>query len=123
EANHLEILYKYARTEIEHMLNFGRTSGVLDTGVDDFHILAEDHHLHILGSFHRAAHAPKPAYRPQADVEVEHLPQRHVQGADAAAHRRGQRALDADEKAPERVDRLVGQPVVEEVLRLLARVD
>jgi hypothetical protein len=44
---------------------------------------------------HRARNALEPAHRAQADVEIEFLAQRDVQRADAAADRRGQRALDA----------------------------
>ena len=39
-------------------------------------------------------------HRAQADVEIEHLAQRDVQRADAAADRRGERAFDADEDIP-----------------------
>ena len=60
---------------------------------------------------------------PQANVEIEHLPQRDIERADAAADRRGQRAFDADEKFLERLDRVVRQPVVEFVLRRLAGED
>ena len=42
----------------------------------------------------------EPAHRAQAHVEVEDLAQRDVEAADAAADRRGERALDADEVAP-----------------------
>ena len=49
---------------------------------------------------------------PQADVEVEHLAQRDVERADAAADGRGQRAFDADEIFLERLDGVIRQPVV-----------
>jgi hypothetical protein len=62
-------------------------------------------------------------HRAQADVEVEHLAQRDVERADAAADRRGQRALDADEIFLERLDRVVRQPVVELGLGRLAGED
>ena len=55
----------------------------------------------------------EPLHRAQADVEIEHLAQRDVERADAAADRRGQRAFDADEIFLERLDRVVRQPVVE----------
>ena len=44
----------------------------------------------------------EPAHRPQAHVQVEDLAQRDVEAADAAADRRGERALDADEVLAER---------------------
>src|SRR5882724_5847112 len=65
---------------------------------------------------HGRGHAGKILHRTQADVEVQHLPQRDIQRADAAAHRRRQRTFDADQKFLERLDRVVGQPVVELVL-------
>jgi hypothetical protein len=37
------------------------------------------------------------AHRAHAGVEVEHLAQRHVEAAEAAADGRGQRPLDADD--------------------------
>ena len=66
--------------------------------------------------FHGRRNAGKPLHRAQADVEVEHLAQRHVERADAAADRRGERAFDANEIVLERGDGVVRQPVVELVL-------
>ena len=70
-------------------------AGVFDAGVNVFGVLAEDHHVHFLRMLHRRGDAGEILHRPQANVEVEHLPQRDVQRADAAADRRGQRAFDA----------------------------
>ncbi len=123
EADLLELLRKLLREEIENLLRFRRAGGVLDAGVDVFRVLAEDHHVDFLGMLDRRGHAFVPAHRTQADEEVEHLPQRDVQRSDAAADRRRQRTLDADEIVAERVDRFVGQPVVELLEALLARVD
>ena len=72
---------------------------------------------------HGRGHAGEILHRPQADVEIEHLAQRDVQRADAAADRRGQRALDADEEFLERLDGVVRQPVVELVLGSFAGED
>ena len=70
------------------------------------------------GALHGRRHALEPAHGPQADVEVEHLPQGDVQRADAAADRRGQRALDADEVlAWTGRDGLVGQPGIAELVQ------
>ena len=85
------------REEVEHLLRFRRAAGVLDAGVDVLGVLAEDHHVDLLRMLHRRRHAREVAHRPQADVEIEHLAQRDVERADAAADRRGERALDADE--------------------------
>ena len=46
---------------------------------------------------HGRGHALEPVHRAQADVEIEHLAQRDVERADAAADGRGERALDADQ--------------------------
>ena len=62
----------------------------------------------------------EPAHRAQAHVQVEDLAQRDVERADAAADRRGERALDPDQVLLERLDGLVGQPVAGLVERLLA---
>src|SRR5208283_2754849 len=59
----------------------------------------------------------------QADVEVEHLAERDVERADAAADRRGERAFDADEIFLERLDGVVRQPVVEFLETFLAGED
>ena len=45
----------------------------------------------------------EPAHWAQADIQVQLLAQRDVQAADAAAHRRGERAFDADELLAEGV--------------------
>ena len=83
-------------------LRLGALRRPLDAGVDVLGVLAEDHHVDLLGPLHRAGHALEVAHRAQADVEVEHLAQRDVERADAAADRRGERALDADEVLAER---------------------
>src|SRR6185295_8300889 len=50
------------------------------------------------------------AYRAQADIQIELLAQRDVDGTDAPAHRRGQRAFDRDHELARRLQRLLGQP-------------
>ena len=50
---------------------------------------------------------------PQADIQIEHLAQGDVERTDAAAHWRGQGAFDPDEEFVERLDSVVGEPVVE----------
>ena len=93
----------------------------LEAGVDVLGVLPEDHHVDLLRVLHGRRHAGEPAHRAQAHVEVEELAQRDVEAADAAADRRGERALDADQVVLERLDGLVGQPVAGRVERLLAR--
>src|SRR5438094_6467614 len=95
----------------------------LDAGVDVLGVLAEDHHVDLLGALHRARYAGEVAHRTEADVEVEDLAEGHVERADAAADRRGERPLDADHELLEGVDRVLGEPVLEAVEGLLAGED
>src|SRR5439155_1040657 len=62
-----------------------------------------------------------PADGPQAHVEIELLPERDVQRANALPYGRRERAFDADEVLPIRLDRRLREPVVELLLCLLAR--
>ena len=78
------------------LLGLRRALGPLDAGVHVLGVLAEDDDVHLLGLRHRRRRALEVAHRPDAGVEVEHLAQRDVQAADAAADRRRQRPLDRD---------------------------
>ena len=99
--------------ELDHLFRFGRLGLPFDAGVDVLGVLAKNDSVEILWILYRAGRALEVAYRAQADVEVQHLAQRDVERADSAAHRRGQRPLDSDQVFLERLDGLVGQPVVE----------
>ena len=57
---------------------------------------------------------------PHAAVEIENLAQGDVEGADAAADGRGQRAFDRDAKFADGADGVVGKPVLKAGLGLLA---
>ncbi len=98
--------------ELDDLLRFRRTGLPLDAGIDVLGVLAEDHHVHVAGLLHRAGHAFEPAYRALADVEIELLAQGHVQGADAATDRGGQRALDGNHVVAHGVQGFLGQPGV-----------
>src|SRR5690606_25233304 len=107
----------------EQLAEAGRVLGALlefDARVDVLGVLAEDHHVSLLGSLDRARHAGEVADRAQAGVEVEDLAQRDVEAADPAADRRGQRALDPDQVVAELVQRRRRQPVAGLLERLLA---
>ena len=93
--------------ELDDALGLRRARRPLDAGVDVFGVLAEDDDVHQLGMLDRRGHALEVADRAHAGVEVEHLAQRHVQAADAAADRRRQRSLDRDlvRRAPPRACR------------------
>ena len=73
--------------ELDELLRLGRALLDLEAGVDVLGVLAEDHHVDLLGVLHRRRDTREPAHRPQADVEVEDLAQRDVEAADAAADR------------------------------------
>ena len=95
----------------------------LETGVHVLGVLPEDHHVDLLGVEHRRRDTGEPAHGAQAHVEVEDLAQGHVEGPDPAAHRRGERPLDADEVLAEGLDGLVGEPVPGLLEGLLPRQD
>ena len=69
---------------------------------------------------HGRRRALEVAHGPHAGVEIEHLPQRHVQTADAAADRRRERPFDGDLVCLDRFERVVGQPLAGQLLRFLA---
>src|SRR5262249_2909798 len=121
EANLLDA--HLALKEVDHLPRLGALRRPLDPGVDVLGVLAEDHHVDLLGMPRRARHAMEPAHGPEADVEVEHLAERHVERADAAADRRRERPLDADHELLERGNSVLREPVLEAVERLLARED
>ncbi len=104
-----------------HLLNFRRAVHPLDTGIDVFGILAENHHVGEFGTLHRARHALEVAHRSEAHVEIELLTHRHVDGTDSAADRSRERSLDRDETFAADVKRLLRQPLASRVERLFAR--
>ncbi|MNM39251.1 hypothetical protein D3C81_500230 [compost metagenome] len=80
--------------EGDHLLGFIAVRLPLDAGVDVFGVLAEDHHVGQLGVLDRARGPFVVTNRAQADVEIQLLTQGHVEGANTATDRGGQRALD-----------------------------
>ena len=107
--------------KFDDLLSLGRLGRPFDARVDVFGVLAEDHDVEFLGMLDRARHAGEVTHRPQAYVEVEHLAQRDVERADAAADWRGERSFDADQEFAEGLDGFVGQPGLPLVERLVAR--
>ena len=70
--------------------------------------------------FHGRGYAVEILHRSQANVEIEHLAQGDVQGADTATDRRREGAFNANQKFSERFDRVIRQPVVELVFGRLS---
>src|SRR5262249_54582672 len=56
-----------ALQEVDELPRLGALRGPLDAGVDVLRVLAEDHHVDLLGMPHRARHAAEPAHGPEAD--------------------------------------------------------
>ena len=98
----------------------GVPRGPLDAGVDVLGVLAEDHDVHPLRVRDRRRRAREVPDRADAGVQVQHLPQRDVEAADAAADRRRQRPLDGDLVRANRLERVVRQPLAVLLLGLLA---
>ncbi len=123
EADFGELLGEFLGEEVEHFLRFGRPGGVLDARVDVFGVLAEDDHVGQLGMLHGRRNAGEVLHGPEADIEVEDLPEGDVQRANAAAHGRGERTLDSHQVRAEGVERFVGEPAAGLVERLFAGED
>src|SRR4051795_10357408 len=81
-----------------------RVGGVLDAGVQVLGVLADDDDVDVVEA---RPYAGVGLARAQAGVEVELVAQRHVDRAEPGADRRGDRALDGDTVATDRVDRLL----------------
>jgi hypothetical protein len=62
--------------------------------VDVFGVLAEDHHVHMVGGNDRAGHAFEVRDRADTGIEVQLLANGDIEAAEATAHRRGERSFD-----------------------------
>ena len=103
-----------AHLVLQEAFNFHRlrrASLVLDAGIHILGVLAKDHHIHQLGVTQRAGHTGEPTDRPDAGVQIEILAQRHVQAAEAAADRGGQRAFDSHQEFTNGVQAFSGEVV------------
>src|SRR5437660_1494714 len=94
----------------DHRIGLGAPGPVLDAGVHVLDVLAEDHHVELVRLAHWAGHALEIAYRPDAGVQVEHLAQRHVEGADPSPNGRRERAFDGHAVRPDGLERGLGKP-------------
>ena len=53
EPDLLELLRELPGDEIQNLLRLRRAGGIFDAGIDVLRVLAEDHHVHFFGMFHR----------------------------------------------------------------------
>src|SRR5256886_6855347 len=109
--------------QLEKLLVVGAAGLEFDAGIDVLGVLAEDHHVDFFGMPDGRGYAPVPAHRAQAHEQVEHLTQGHVEGADAATDRGGERPLDGHQILATGGDRLVRQPGAEQPGGFFPRVD
>ncbi len=96
----------------DELLNLGAARRPFDTGVDILGVLAKHDHVHVAGAGHAAGRPREVADGSHTGVQVQLLPNGHVQGTNAAAHGRRQRTLDGNHKCPQRVQGLLGQILV-----------
>src|SRR6266566_7929385 len=86
---------------------------VFDPGVEVFRVLADDDQVDVVEP---RADALIGLARAHLRVEVEGLPQADVDGAEAAADRRRDRALDRDPGAPDRFERRLRERIATELV-------
>src|SRR5262249_34922022 len=108
---------------VDDGIRAGRIRRPLDARVHVLGVLAEDDHVHVFRLLHRRGDAVEVAHRAHAGVEVELLPQRHVERADTAADRRGEWPLDGHAIVRDLIERLLRQVIVPLRLPLVAGPD
>ena len=113
------ILQHLVIQEFKQLLRFRRAGFPFDPDVDIFGILPEDEYIHFFRLAHRRRHARKITDRPLAGIQIQDLPQRHVQRANTSAHGSRQRPLDGHAEIPDGVDGIARQPLLEGVEGLL----
>ena len=106
--------------EFEQLLHFGRPGSPLDPDINVFGIFAVNDYIHPLGMLHGRGDALEIAHRAHAGVEIENLPQRHVQRTNPAAHGSRQRPFDRNSEIAHGLDRFIRQPLLEFVERFFA---
>src|SRR6185437_10766786 len=114
------LLAEFLGQQADELGGFGRALLELDAGVDVFGVFAEDDDVHRLGLFHRRGNAAVVLDRTDAGEQIHLLPQAHIEAADAAADRRGQRSLDGHAEIARGLHGVLGQPLAEAREGLLA---
>ena len=98
--------------EGDHAAAFLGIRRPLDAGVYVLRVLAEDHHVGQIGTFHRGWDPREPSHGAQTDVEIQLLSQGHVEAADAAAHGGRQGAFHGHQTLAQGFDGFSRQPLV-----------
>ena len=97
---------RHHRHRLRHRLGVvADLEGVIHPDVQPFGVLADDDEIDAFV----AAPGDDCLRRPHVGVQLEHLAQGDVDGAVAVAHRRGERSLEAQLGAADRVERRVGE--------------
>jgi hypothetical protein len=91
------------------------------SGIDVLGVLPEDHHVDELRVLDRGGHSLEPAHRPQTDIQIHYLPQRHVEAPDTATHRSGEGTFDANQIGTKGIDRFRRKPLAGIVESFLSR--
>ncbi len=94
--------------EVQDLLHLLAACRPLNPGIDVLGVLPEDDHVDQLGVLHRAGYPLEPAHGAHAGVKVQLLPQGHVDGADAPAHRGGQGPFDGHQVLADEVQGFLG---------------
>ena len=119
ETNLFHAVRENAAHGIKKQLGILRAFLEFDSGVDVFRVFAENDHVHFFRSFDGSFNAVEIAHGTQADKQIQILPQRDIQAADASAHRSGEGAFDADEVRAESFHRFIRKPGAQIVKRFL----
>ena len=123
---YLLVRFVFAQQLIDKLDQSFRLRGAFtpfDSSVYVFGVLTKDDDIHVLRMPHWRGESLDVLHRPPAGIEIQQLPQRHIEAADAAAHRRGERSLDGNPKIPDRLERFFGQPLTGPAEGLLAGED
>ena len=96
-----------------------------NAGIDIFRVFPEDDHIDKVRLLHRRRDSGKPPNRTQADIQIELLPQGHINGPDATAHGCCERTFYGNEMVFYGGQRFIRQPAVFTInfVRLFASVN
>ena len=90
----------------DHFVGVRRAGTPFNACVHVLRVLTEEHHIHVFRVFHRSRRADM-LDRAHARIQVEQLPQGHVETADSSSDRGRQRALDRYEVLANGLDGLL----------------